>query len=246
MADSLGPIPPLRRTGDEPLHLHGDEHGTLLGFWAWAYSSLAGNTLRGALAEYIVALALGAAQGTRVDWDSVDLRLPDGSTVEVKSAAYMQEWAQTRRSTITFSIAPAEGWDPLTAESAPERIRRADVYVFCLLHHDDKPTLDPLDLSQWTFHVLPTRVLDAYAPTQRTIALSTLLTLNPVRTDYAGLREAILTATATGTGTGTGTGTTAADGRPSPPSQGIQPPAHPRVVHLPRMRQPDTEGFLHE
>ncbi|MFJ9942718.1 hypothetical protein [Streptomyces erythrochromogenes] len=193
MTDLLGAVPPVRRTGDEPLHLHGTAHGTVLGFWAWAYSGLAGNTLRGALAEYIVALALGAAGAgeVRVDWDTVDLRLPDGTRVEVKSAAYLQGWAQSRPSAISFSIAPAEGWDPVTGAPDPERLRRSDVYVFCLLDHLDKPTLDPLDLSQWTFHVLPTRVLDERKGSRRTIGLAALLALDPVRTGFDGLRAAV-------------------------------------------------------
>ncbi|MEC4572858.1 hypothetical protein [Streptomyces virginiae] len=53
----------------------------------------------------------------------------------------------------------------MTGATDPERLRRSDVYVFCLLEHLDKPTLDPLDLSQWAFHVLPTRVLDVAART---------------------------------------------------------------------------------
>ncbi|MFE0011116.1 hypothetical protein [Streptomyces erythrochromogenes] len=194
MNDLLGAVPPVRRTGDEPLHLHGTAHGTVLGFWGWAYSGLAGNTLRGALAEYIVALALGAAGEMRVGWDTVDLRLPDGPGVEVKSAAYLQDWAQSRPSAISFSIAPAEGWDPVTGAPDPERLRRADVYVFCLLDHLDKPTLDPLDLSQWAFHVLPTRVLDERKGGRRTIGLSALLALDPGRPGFEGLRAAVFAA----------------------------------------------------
>ncbi|MFE7097341.1 hypothetical protein [Streptomyces erythrochromogenes] len=201
MTDLLGAVPPVRRTGDEPLHLHGTAHGTVLGFWGWAFSGLAGNTLRGALAEYIVALALGAAGELRVDWDTVDLRLPDGRGVEVKSAAYLQNWAQSRPSAISFSIAPAEGWDPVTGAPDPERLRRSDVYVFCLLDHLDKPTLDPLDLSQWVFHVLPTRVLDEHKGGRRTIGLSALLALGPVRTGFDGLRAAVLTAAGAQDGT---------------------------------------------
>lgn len=194
MTEGLGPIAPRRRTGNETLHLDGNDHGSLLGFWAWAYSGLVGNTLRGALAEYIVALALGQAhQGIRVDFDSVDIRMPGGPQVEVKSAAYLQEWGQSRLSTISFSIAPAEGWDATTGAVDPARLRRADVYVFCLLKHQDKQTLDPLDLTQWTFYVLPTSVLDEHRPGQRTLTLSSLLALNPVHTDFTGLRAAVLT-----------------------------------------------------
>ncbi|MBT2467709.1 hypothetical protein J7E97_07455 [Streptomyces sp. ISL-66] len=192
MTQALGAVPPRRRTGDEPVHLDGAAHGNLLGFWAWAYSGLVGNTLRGALAEYIVALALGVAHGTRVDWDSVDIRLPGGRQVEVKSAAYLQEWGQSRLSGISFSIAPAEGWNAVTGEVEPNRLRRADVYVFCLLKHQDKETLDPLDLTQWTFYVLPTAVLNEYRRDQRTLTLSSLLALDPVRSDFAGLRAAVL------------------------------------------------------
>ncbi|MFF3216903.1 hypothetical protein ACFYYB_40560 [Streptomyces sp. NPDC002886] len=193
MTAELGAILPRRRTGEEPLHLDGSAHGNLLGFWSWAYSGLVGNTLRGALAEYIVALALGVAgEGPRVDWDSVDIRVPGGPKVEVKSSAYLQEWDQARLSAITFSIAPAEGWDTVTGAIDPARLRRADVYVFCLLKHQDKKTLDPLDLAQWSFYVLPTSVLDEHRPGQRTLSLSSLLSLDPVHTDFAGLRAAVL------------------------------------------------------
>ncbi|MEU9148565.1 hypothetical protein [Streptomyces sp. NPDC048349] len=188
----LGPVPVRRRSGAEPLHLDGVAQGHLLGFWRWAFSGLVGNTMRGALAEYIVALALGAADGTRVDWDSVDIRLPGGPHVEVKSAAYLQEWAQAKPSAISFSIAAAEGWDATTGAVDPARLRRADVYVFCLLHHGDKGTLDPLDLAQWTFYVLPTRLLDEHRPHQRTIGLASLLRLGPARTGFTGLRAAVL------------------------------------------------------
>ncbi|MGP3683745.1 hypothetical protein ACTVZO_03375 [Streptomyces sp. IBSNAI002] len=67
-----------------------------------------------------------------LDFDSVDIRLPGGPQVEVKSAAYLQEWGQPKPSAITFSIAAAEGWDATTGAVDPARRRLADVYVFCL------------------------------------------------------------------------------------------------------------------
>lgn len=72
-------------------------------------------------------------------------------------------------------------------------LRRSDVYVFCLLHHQDKQTLDPLDLDQWTFYVLPTRVLDERCPVQKTIRLSSLKRLSPLKTDFSGLPKAVAT-----------------------------------------------------
>jgi hypothetical protein len=107
----LGALVITRRNGSEPMRAGGESVGTLGEFWSWACSDLANNTMRGVLAEYLVATALGAAAGTRAEWDTVDIRTPEGWRVEVKSAAYLQSWAQSQLSEISFSIAPASGWD---------------------------------------------------------------------------------------------------------------------------------------
>lgn len=191
MRKDLGPLTTNRRVGHEPFTVGGQAQGALLDFWRWACSDLAGNSLRGILAEYIVALALDAAAGVRTQWDAVDIRTAEGLRVEVKSSAYLQSWAQSKPSNITFSIAPASGWDGQTDEYSPESLRRSDVYVFCVLHHQDKRTLDPLDLDQWDFYVLATSVLDEACPVQRTISLASLQRLKPTRTSFTGLRQIV-------------------------------------------------------
>jgi hypothetical protein len=184
--------PPRRLAGDEAFHASGRLLGfDVLGFWRWSASDLASNTLRGRLAEYLVAQALDLTAECRLEWDACDLRAPDGLTVEVKSAAYVQSWAQVRLSRIVFGIQPSLGWDAVTNTFSPERRRAADVYVFCLLHHADAATLDPLDLDQWRFYVLPTAVLDKERPHQKTISLSTLLALSPVECSYDALGDAV-------------------------------------------------------
>jgi hypothetical protein len=60
----FGAIEPVRRAGTEPLAV-----GVVLhDFWAWSYSDLINNTQRGALAEFIVAEAVGDTRDVRVDW----------------------------------------------------------------------------------------------------------------------------------------------------------------------------------
>lgn len=191
MSADLGPLTITRRSSRQPIRAGGETVGRLGDFWSWACSDLANNTMRGVLAEYLVATALNAAAGTRTDWDTVDIRTPEKWRVEVKSAAYLQSWAQPRLSEIAFSIAPASGWDAQTGTTSAEVLRRSDVYVFCLLHHQDKQTLAPLDLDQWSFYVLPTQVLDERCPTQKSIRLSSLERLNPLKTDFAGLPKAV-------------------------------------------------------
>ena len=189
---NLGALRAMRRLGTEQFHADGQPLGpTLLEFWQWCSSDLASNALRGVLAEFLVASALGVAQGMRTEWDAYDLTAPSGAKVEVKSAAYLQSWVQARLSAIVFGIQPTIGWDASTDSYDIEPRRQADVYVFALLKHQDKGSLDPLNVEQWAFSVLLTRVLDEQLPTQKTISLATLRRLQPRLVGFAQLATAI-------------------------------------------------------
>ncbi len=180
------------RTGREPLRCGEALLGyTLLDFWRWSSSDLVGNTLRGILAEYIVSCALGITNTGRVEWDAFDHKMPNGTTLEIKSSAYLQSWQQKAPSKIKFGIQPTRAWSEVTSSHADELRRQADVYVFCLLHHQDKATVDPLDMNQWTFYVLPASTLNAKLPMQKSISLASLLKMNPVRCAYQELAQAI-------------------------------------------------------
>jgi hypothetical protein len=163
----------------------------LVGFWQWAVSDLASNVRRGVLAEYLVAKALGAETRVRTEWDACDLRMADGTTVEVKSAAYFQTWHQRAPSAIAFDIAAKRGWDSVANEYAPTACRSAKVYVFALLAHRDKATLDPLDLSQWQFYVVATARLNATCATQKRIGLRALERLAPSPVAFSGIKDAV-------------------------------------------------------
>jgi hypothetical protein len=187
----LSALTVVRKTGAEPFVSSGAPLGFhLLEFWQWAASDLTSNALRGVLAEYLVAKALGAADGVRAEWDSCDLRT-ETVAVEVKSAAYLQTWFQTKPSQISFDIAPKCGWDATTNVTGTVPERAANVYVFALLSHRDKPTLSPLNVDQWRFYVLAKTVLDRAVPEQKTIGLSRLRELGATETPYANLSAAV-------------------------------------------------------
>jgi hypothetical protein len=204
------PFPQLtvtRKTGGERFR---DGHQPLpfdlLSFWQWSASDLASNALRGRVAEFLVAQALDIANGVRAEWDAYDLRARCGATIEVKSAAYLQTWAQKSLSAISFNIAPTRSWDAATNVLAPEARRQADLYVFALLAHQDKATFDPMDVEQWVFFVLPTTVLNTRFPAQKQLGLAGLRNLGPVECRFGQLRatvEVVAQAVAGGTpGTG--------------------------------------------
>ena len=164
---------------------------SLSDFHQWAYSDVLTNTQRGVLAEYIVAKALGIEEKGRVEWDSFDLVTKEGIKIEVKSSAYLQTWQQKRLSTIKFGIQPTTSWDATKNEYINEVKRQADVYVFCVLHHQEQETVNPLDLTQWTFYVLETKVLNEKCELQKTIGLKSLLKLDAVVCDYSKLHSII-------------------------------------------------------
>ena len=165
----------IPKTGAETLHTGGRslDH-ELLDFWRWSASDLMSNATRGVLAEWIVARALNLERSVRIEWDAFDLRMPGGASIEVKSSAYLQSWAQPNLSKISFDIRPTR----LEYEGG-EAKRRAQIYVFCLLAHQDQATVDPLDINQWEFYLLPTAILNRKLPTQQTLGLAGLLKLAP-------------------------------------------------------------------
>jgi hypothetical protein len=171
-------IPPTRKDGSEPLTDSDTPLGVgLSDFWAWSTSDLIDNTTRGRLAEFIVAVAAGIPiSGVQDPWAAWDLTMPDPEPIriEVKSAAYLQRWRQKRYSVIQFSTRKTLAWDAETDVMDTVRRRQAQVYVFALFAHKEVETLDPLDVSQWRFFVLPTQVLDARTRSQRSITLPTL------------------------------------------------------------------------
>ena len=185
-----------RVQGDEAFYAAGGAQGfSVLDFWQWSMADLVSNTTRGVLAEFIVAQALGVATtGVREEWAAYDLCTPDGITVEVKSAAYVQSWMQRRLSSILFNVGKRRVWDAATNQLSAEPLRPASVYVFALLAHQDRATLDPLNLDQWRFYVLSTREIDQRERSQHSITISSLERMGGGPYPFAELRAAVAAA----------------------------------------------------
>lgn len=195
--DSMSRPSVPRLIGVEAFLAGGRDTGIRVGeFWSWHASDLLSNATRGVLAEFIVARALGVADGVRSEWDAWDLTTPEGLRVEVKSAAYCQSWKQSRPSTIRFDIRRTT----VPGIRGNESRRHADVYVFCLHRERDKSKVNVLDLDQWTFIVVPTRVLDEAVPNRRSIGLSPLRRLRHEEVSFAEIRPSVERAAGGGDG----------------------------------------------
>ena len=177
------------KTGSEPFTENNKDLPIQLNhFWQWNQSNLVENRTRGILAEFIVMKALGVKSITREEWDDFDIETSEGIKIEVKSAAYIQSWKQEELSKISFDIKPSYS---VFDENKGVKQRWSDVYVFCLLAHTDKTTIDPLNLNQWTFYILPTKILNTKKPYQKTITLNSLLNLKPVISPFGQLYKKI-------------------------------------------------------
>jgi hypothetical protein len=186
-----------RKTGAEPFECDGELLGfDLLSFWQWSTSDVISNVTRGRLAEYLVARAMGVGvEDIREEWAAYDVKSPEGIKIEVKSAAYVQSWAQKGPSTIQFGYKKTRSWDAETNVLTVDAQRPADLYVLALLFHSDQETLNPLDVAQWRFYVVPTSVLNARVRSQHSITLRSLEAIvEPV--SFVELRAKVLEACA--------------------------------------------------
>jgi hypothetical protein len=152
MSGDLKPPHPIARVeGREPFY---GLDATVTDFWRWAFSDLRMNNVRGILAEFLVAKAVGANEAPKEEWANFDVQTPDGIRIEVKASAYWQSWPQRGPSKIVFSGLTARSWEEDGSYSADRQIR-ADVFVFAVQACADPTKYDPLDVGQWEFYVLP-------------------------------------------------------------------------------------------
>ncbi len=182
-----------KKTGHEKFSLNEKELGfDVASFWAWSSSELLGNALRGVLAEYIISKSINCKEQLREEWDAFDLISPEGITIEVKSSSYLQSWAQSKLSIISFGIQPTTALDPSTNKYSKVRKRQADVYIFCVYAHKCQETANPLNIEHWEFYVIPTSVLNENCKQQKSISLARLLTLNPLMPSYNEIHSAVI------------------------------------------------------
>lgn len=158
---------------------------SVLDFWQWAYSNLIHNVSRGTFAEFIVKSALeqnnipGNCEN-KTGFEPYDLDGPiipflnRASRIEVKSAAFVQQWDIKHPDRTSFGIAPAKLPDETgDYPQFAEKQRNNDLYVFTLYTAKDRRR-NILDLSWWQFFVLPTFLInnDPKLNIQKTISLS--------------------------------------------------------------------------
>jgi hypothetical protein len=186
----LTPFPPRDLLGDESF-TGIKEAVTVLDFWRFALGDLQMNNARGYLAEFLVGRALGIKKLRRIEWDAFDL-LWEGIRIEVKASARLQAWEQRIPSTIAFGGLKGTPWTPRDGEDPAGKQFNADVYVFCAHLEEEHSKYDQLDVSQWSFYVVPRAALVEYGAEK--IRLKTVLMLSGGKTAWESLPDAVRSA----------------------------------------------------
>jgi hypothetical protein len=154
MLKDTKPYEPTPLSSAEALTLpDGMAPATLADFWRWSLSALWDDGVRGILAEFLVAHALGLAGAPRKCWEEWDIITPRGLKIEVKSSAYLQAWTQERISSVGFSGLRSFHYE--AGKYASTREFHCHAIVFGVLDVKDPAhatPLAPLDLTRWRWY----------------------------------------------------------------------------------------------
>lgn len=169
-------------TGTEPLQYNQNLSGAkVIDFWRWYASNLLRGTLRGAFAEFIVAVALGIdVEEPRDSFAEFDL-IYGNAGIEVKSCS-----ATSKR--ISFDIAQRMRYSPQSKWA--DKKRHSSLYVFCLINEQREEYINPLDLNQWDFFILSTAIIEQTFGEQKTVGLEMIKPL-AIYTKYDGIQQAV-------------------------------------------------------
>ena len=173
----------MKKITENTLFVNGDESlgMTMLDFWKYQYSNI--YDIQEYVAEFIIGKALGINEPMNRDgwtlWD-IDYK---GKRIEVKQTICYHSWqekiangkiSQQR----TFSITPAF---TRYKDSTTSYERQNDIYVFCLNTGNDEEDSYPLDMANWEFYVVPTKIInDNCTSEQKTISLGKVRKLAPL------------------------------------------------------------------
>lgn len=182
---------------NEEFTLGGEKLGfNLVDFWRFRYSNI--YDIQGAIAEFIVAKALGLDTASNTEyWTLWDINYR-GMRIEVKETSYYHPWNKDGKvfSARSFGITKANS---RYAESATGKLedgkenvfeRQNDIYVFCLNTGNTKEESNPLNLDNWEFYVIPTETINEKCSNNKSISLNKVRKLTPT-VKYGDLKTTI-------------------------------------------------------
>lgn len=142
----------------------------IIDLWKYKFSNI--YNMQEVIAEFIVEKALNMEKSYNVDsWTLYDILYRE-KRIEIKQTSYYHTWNENMKvsNQRIFGITKANS----SYENSDEKNkyeRQNDIYVFCLNIGETKETSNPLDVSNWEFYIVPTKVINKECGNNKTISL---------------------------------------------------------------------------
>lgn len=165
---------------------------TVLDFWKWAYSMLDDNSLRGMVAQFIVAWAIGADNVPNDSWRSYDVLAPNGRKIEVKTTAFAQMWEYGEKNRVRrFVLKPTKAYSRKHGLS-DKRTFNADIYVLCYYSWKDNKTMHTKNIDHWEFWVFTVTQLIRILDDRKSVSVEKLKAMGYKPIDALKLKDTIM------------------------------------------------------
>lgn len=160
----------------------------MLEFWQTKFSDV--YNIQEYMAEFLVERALGINKSHNTEsWTLFDILYND-YRIEIKQTGYYHPWnkdgkiSQVRRFGITKAYSKKGKSDDVLYE------RQNDIYVFCLNKGETKETSNPLNVNNWEFYVISTKIINEKCNNYKSIGLEKVRKLTKA-ISYDKLKETI-------------------------------------------------------
>lgn len=160
-------------------------------FQSWAFGDILDNTFRGIIGEFIVLKSVENQSIHRLNWDGYDIKMTDGTKIEVKVSGYVQSWNHNKLSVIGFDIKEKDPWIASEARYLGQKCRYADIWVFAVHREQDRSAANPFDTDQWEFVVTSTNWLNETFGKQESVRYSVLKGKGLKAVEFTELAEEI-------------------------------------------------------
>ena len=148
----------------------------VMDFWRFQFSNLIDNL--GFVAEFLVAQALSKDEPDNcMGWPVFDIWYRD-KRIEVKSTSYWQAWKKSHKISEIRNFSIRKTYLDYQNNKS-EKARQNDIYIFCLDKGKTEETANPLNLENWDFYVVPTKVINDTFGEQKVLSLKRLKGLKP-------------------------------------------------------------------
>jgi len=178
--------------GKEKFQFDGQELDyNFIDFWRFHYSNI--YDIQGRIAEFVVSKALDIHEPQNDQyWTLWDLTYK-GVRIEVKETSYYHSFNKEEKVSLrrSFGIPKAHGsYDPEVSGNT-EFCRQNDLYIFCLNTGYTKEESYPLNLNNWEFYLVPTKVINRECGDNKTISLQRIRKMGFAPQKYSEIKSAV-------------------------------------------------------